>query len=71
MSKSPEALTFDGLEVAAADRPKTSTCLFDLDQALSSVVAVHARVPADAYTARRWALSAWATAWWSARTAWC
>ncbi len=51
MTKSPDALSFDGLEVAAADRPKTSSCRFDLDRALSSVVAVHARVPSDAYTA--------------------
>lgn len=42
---------FDDFEVAAGDRPKPDSVGFDLDRALSAVVAVVARVPEDAFTA--------------------
>jgi S1-C subfamily serine protease len=45
------ASPFDGYEVDAALRPTARTCAFDLDRALSSVVALEARVPRDAFTA--------------------
>jgi S1-C subfamily serine protease len=45
------ALPFDGYEVEAAMRPDESGHAFDLDQALSSVVALEARIPSDAFTA--------------------
>jgi S1-C subfamily serine protease len=38
-------------EIPAAARPKASDFDFDLEQTLSSVVAVHTRIPANAYTA--------------------
>jgi S1-C subfamily serine protease len=43
---------FDGFEVERALRPSARGQAFDLGQALDSVVVLHARVPADAYTAR-------------------
>ena len=46
------ASPFDGHEVDKAMRPSARGLAFDLDQALASVVVLHARVPADAYTAR-------------------
>ena len=42
---------FSGLEVEEADRPKSGGLGFDLDRALSSVVALEATVPSDAFTA--------------------
>ncbi|MDX9998007.1 MAG: S1C family serine protease [Phenylobacterium sp.] len=42
---------FDGYEVAAALRPQAQACRFDLDEALSAVVALEAKVPEDALTA--------------------
>lgn len=42
---------FDGYEVSAALRPSAQACRFDLDEALSAVVALEANVPADALTA--------------------
>ncbi len=42
---------FSGFEVEEADRPKTASSKFDLDRALSSVVALEAEVPKDAFTA--------------------
>ncbi len=42
---------FDDFEVAVADRPRPETLDFDLDRALSSVVALQAHVPQDAFTA--------------------
>ena len=43
---------FQGHEVEARLRPTASAYPFDLDQVLSSVVALEAHVPADAFTAR-------------------
>lgn len=45
------ASPFDGYEVAARMRPSAEAYRFDLDRALSSVVALEARVPGDAFTA--------------------
>ena len=45
------ASPFDGYEVEARMRPSAQACAFDLDEALSAVVALEARVPADAFTA--------------------
>lgn len=45
------ASPFEGYEVAAALRPSAQACRFDLDEALSSVVALEAQVPEDALTA--------------------
>ncbi len=45
------ASPFDGYEVAARMRPSAEAYRFDLDQALSSVVALEATVPSDAFTA--------------------
>lgn len=42
---------FQGYEVEARLRPTAQAYPFDLDRALASVVALEARVPADAYTA--------------------
>jgi S1-C subfamily serine protease len=42
---------FDGYEVERRRRPSAEACRFDLDQALSAVVALEARVPAEAFTA--------------------
>ena len=42
---------FQGLEVEARLRPSASAYAFDLDHVLSSVVALEARVPEDAFTA--------------------
>jgi S1-C subfamily serine protease len=42
---------FDGFEVAKAQRPSAADQDFDLDQALASVLVLHARVPEDAFTA--------------------
>ena len=42
---------FDGFEVAKQMRPSAQGLAFDLDRALASLVVVHARVPADAFTA--------------------
>ena len=43
---------FQGHEVEARLRPTANAYPFDLDRALSSVVALEAQVPADAFTAR-------------------
>jgi S1-C subfamily serine protease len=45
------ASPFDGYEVEARLRPSAETCAFDLERTLSAVVALEARVPADAFTA--------------------
>jgi S1-C subfamily serine protease len=45
------ASPFDGFEVEAARRPDADAYGFDLDRALSAVVALEARVPDDAFTA--------------------
>ncbi|HEY8615041.1 S1C family serine protease [Phenylobacterium sp.] len=45
------AQPFDGYEVDIAHRPQARSYGFDLDRALSSVVALEARVPPDAFTA--------------------
>lgn len=45
------ASPFDGYEVEARLRPEPQDYRFDLDRALSSVVALEARVPDDAFTA--------------------
>lgn len=45
------ASPFDGYEVEARMRPEASAYGFDLDRALSSVVALEASVPEDAFTA--------------------
>jgi S1-C subfamily serine protease len=42
---------FEGYEVEARLRPSAEAYRFDLDQALASMVALEATVPADAYTA--------------------
>ena len=42
---------FDGFEVERQLRPSGQGLAFDLDRILSSVVVLHARVPADAFTA--------------------
>ncbi|HWA59894.1 MAG TPA: S1C family serine protease [Caulobacteraceae bacterium] len=42
---------FDGYEVAAGQRPSAQGHGFDLDQALSAVVALEARIPDEAFTA--------------------
>src|ERR1019366_8527471 len=42
---------FDGFEVERQLRPSGQGWAFDLDRSLSSVVVLHARVPADAFTA--------------------
>ena len=42
---------FDGHEVEARLRPSAEAYRFDLDQALASMVALEATIPADAYTA--------------------
>jgi len=42
---------FDGYEVERQLRPSGQGLAFDLDRSLSSVVVLHARVPADAFTA--------------------
>ena len=42
---------FNGLEVPGAFRPRHGAYGFDVDQALRSVLALQARVPADAFTA--------------------
>jgi S1-C subfamily serine protease len=42
---------FDGFEVERQLRPSGQGLAFDLDRALASVVVLHARVPADAFTA--------------------
>ena len=43
---------FNGLEVEEQDRPKASGVAYDLDRALSSVVALEAEVAQDAFTAQ-------------------
>jgi S1-C subfamily serine protease len=43
---------FDGFEVDKRMRPSAQDLAFDLDRALASVVVLHARVPADAFTAQ-------------------
>jgi S1-C subfamily serine protease len=43
---------FDGLEVDRRLRPSAGGVDFDLDHRLDSVVALHARIPEDAFTAR-------------------
>jgi S1-C subfamily serine protease len=43
---------FQGLEVREAQRPSPEAYGFDLERALSSVVALEARVPEDAFTAQ-------------------
>lgn len=43
---------FDGYEVEARMRPSSQAYGFDLDQALSAVVALEAKIPADAFTAQ-------------------
>ena len=45
------AFPFDGYEVAAHLRPSQGAYGFDLDRALSAVVALEARTPQDAFTA--------------------
>jgi S1-C subfamily serine protease len=45
------ASPFDGYEVEAGMRPAAQAYPFDLDQTLSAVVALQARVPEDAFTA--------------------
>ncbi|MDP3659084.1 S1C family serine protease [Phenylobacterium sp.] len=45
------ASPFDGYEVEARMRPSADAYGFDLDRALSAVVALEARVPPDAFTA--------------------
>ena len=45
------ASPFSGFEVEEADRPKAGGFGFDLDRVLSSVVALEAEVPKDAFTA--------------------
>ncbi|HEX5264818.1 MAG TPA: S1C family serine protease, partial [Phenylobacterium sp.] len=45
------ASPFDGYEVEARMRPSAQACRFDLDQTLSAVVALQARIPDDAFTA--------------------
>lgn len=45
------ASPFDGYEVEAGQRPEAQDWAFDLDRALSSVVALEARVAQDAFTA--------------------
>jgi len=45
------ASPFEGYEVAARMRPSAEAYRFDLDRALSSVVALEARIPHDAFTA--------------------
>jgi S1-C subfamily serine protease len=45
------ASPFEGYEVAARMRPSAEAYRFDLDRALSSVVALEARIPDDAFTA--------------------
>jgi len=42
---------FDGFEVEKQLRPSGRGLAFDLDEALASVVVLHAKVPADAFTA--------------------
>ncbi len=42
---------FDGFEVDAVFRPSTDSCRFNLNEALSAVVALEAAIPADAFTA--------------------
>ncbi len=42
---------FSGFEVEEADRPKAGGFAFDLDRTLSSVLALEAEVPKDAFTA--------------------
>ncbi len=44
-------MEFEDWEVAPSDRPRGSDYGFDLDQALSSVLALRAEVPEDAFTA--------------------
>jgi S1-C subfamily serine protease len=51
------ASPFDGLEVEARNRPSAQGHAFDLDRTLSSVVALEATVPDDAFTAAT--LGAW------------
>ncbi|HEY3948126.1 S1C family serine protease [Phenylobacterium sp.] len=46
------ASPFDGYEVEARMRPEAQEWAFDLDRVLSSVVALEARVAADAFTAQ-------------------
>lgn len=46
------ASPFDGYEVAAAQRPTAERYAFDLDRALSSVVALESRIPDDAFSAQ-------------------
>jgi S1-C subfamily serine protease len=46
------ASPFDGYEVEPRMRASARACAFDLDQALASVVALEARIPEDAFTAR-------------------
>lgn len=43
---------FDGYEVEKALRPSARGVSFDLDRSLASLVILHARVPADAFTAQ-------------------
>ncbi len=45
------ASPFDGFEVEKALRPSARAVSFDLDRSLASLVILHARVPADAFTA--------------------
>jgi S1-C subfamily serine protease len=45
------ASPFDGFEVERALRPAARDLAFDLEEALAAVVVLHARVPADAFTA--------------------
>jgi S1-C subfamily serine protease len=45
------ASPFDGYEVEARMRPSAQAYRFDLDQTLSAVVALQARIPEDAFTA--------------------
>ncbi len=45
------ASPFDGYEVAPRNRPSPEAYGYDIDRALSAVVALQSRVPADAFTA--------------------
>jgi S1-C subfamily serine protease len=46
------ASPFDGFEVEKELRPSARAVAFDLDRSLDSLVVLHARVPADAFTAQ-------------------
>jgi hypothetical protein len=54
---------FQGHEVEARLRPSAEAYRFDLDQALSSVVALEVTVPPTPIRPASWAPSASATAW--------